>query len=107
MKTLPLPAKYSGPQFTATKFEMKVILDIAERAHALAKKFAVSYEWQTIIMDLEACHCTGCPLDLQKLLDAPDSDFGHDIFGIRRHMDRSTGELRDCFLPRCTLPEKI
>lgn len=42
-------------------------------------------------------------LDLQKLLDAPKSDFAHDICGIIRHMDRSQypGKLTDCFLPRC------
>lgn len=97
------PALY-GPQFTATKFEMKIILEIAERAHAMASKLKVGYDWQTILMDLEACHSNGCQLDLNKLLNAPDSDFGHDIFGIRRHMDRSTGQLKDCFLPRCSLP---
>lgn len=52
-------------------------------------------------MDLTACHCNGCELDLDRLLLAPDPDFGHDVCGIRRHIDRRTGKLGGCFLPRC------
>ena len=52
-----------------------------------------SIKWETTKGDSE--------LDLQKLLDAPDGDFGHDVFGIRRHINRQTGELENCFLPRC------
>lgn len=54
----------------------------------------------TLNMDLTACHCNGCPLDLQRLLEAPLSDFGHDIYGIRRHINRETGQIEGCFLPR-------
>lgn len=55
------------------------------------------------IMDNFPEASSGCELDLQKLLDAPDGDFGHDVFGIRRHINRQTGELGDCFLPRCAV----
>jgi hypothetical protein len=51
-------------------------------------------------MDLAACHCNGCPLQLTELLDADDFNFSHDIFGIRRHLNRTTGKLDDRFLPR-------
>lgn len=53
-----------------------------------------------ILMDLTACHANGCPLQLAQLLEAPDSDFAHDVFGIMRHIDRETGKLGDCFSPR-------
>lgn len=53
------------------------------------------------IMDIEATHCNGCPIDLDKLLDTPDFDFMHDIAGITNCLDRETGKLKDCFLPRC------
>jgi hypothetical protein len=53
-----------------------------------------------LAMDLTACHANGCPLKLQELLDAPKFDFAHDIHGIQRHIDRTTGELKDCFCPR-------
>ena len=52
-------------------------------------------------MDLTACHNHGCPMDLKKLLAAPDFDFLHDLLGIGRHINRQTGALGDCFLPRC------
>jgi hypothetical protein len=54
-----------------------------------------------VTMDLNAAHANGCPLDFQKLLDFPDFDFFHDVYGIARHIDRETGRIGDCFLPRC------
>lgn len=52
-------------------------------------------------MDITATHLNGCPLQLQKFLDADDFNFAHDLVGIVNHMDRSTGQLIRCFLPRC------
>lgn len=96
------------PKFTASKFETKLITQIAQRACAMAKRIGgFNYAYQTALMDIEACHCNGCELDLQKLLDAPDGDFGHDVFGIRRFIDRRTGKLGGCFLPRCAMPGKV
>jgi hypothetical protein len=51
-------------------------------------------------MDIEAAHCNGNPLKLKELLEADDSNFMHDVLGIRRHINRKTGELEDCFVPR-------
>jgi len=56
-------------------------------------------------MDVTACHVNGCPLKLQELLEADDFNFSHDIFGIRRHLNRETGQLENCFLPRFARPE--
>lgn len=53
-------------------------------------------------MDITACHCNGNPLDLQKFADALYPDFWHDINGIRLYIDRSTGKLSNCFVPRCS-----
>lgn len=58
-------------------------------------------------MDLSATHSNGCPLDLGRLLAAEDDDFAHDVGGIRRHLDRETGELMDCFVPRVACPENL
>lgn len=52
-------------------------------------------------MDLIACHNHGCKLDFQKLLNAPDFDFFHDMYGIAKHLDRNNGQLQDFFIPRC------
>lgn len=90
-------------KWDTTKKDSKLIFKIAERAVKLAKKFGGEYNFQTASMDITAAHANGCELDLQKLLDAPDGDFGHDVFGIRRHINRETGELENCFLPRCAV----
>ena len=52
-------------------------------------------------MDVTACHANGTKLDLEKLLNFPDFDFLHDVAGIRNCIDRETGKLTKCFLPRC------
>ena len=52
-------------------------------------------------MDLQACHSCGCPLDLQWMLSHEDiGDVYHDVFGIRKHINRRTGELENHFVPR-------
>lgn len=58
-------------------------------------------------MDIRACHANGTPLRLEELLRADDGNFGHDVFGIRRYIDRTTGQLTDCFLPRFTDTGKL
>lgn len=57
------------------------------------------------MMDLEAVD-RELDMDWQALLDAKDGDFLHDVSGIHHHMDRSTGVLGDCFLPRYTRPQE-
>lgn len=52
-------------------------------------------------MDITATHLNGCPLNLEKFLEFDLSNFGHDFFGIRRYIDRSTGKMTGWFLPRC------
>jgi len=89
-------------RFDATGEDAEVILAILKRAKALYKKL-----WRfplpdpmSLHMDITACHLNGCPLKLQKLLEADDFNFAHDVFGIQRHINRRTGKLEDCFLPR-------
>ncbi len=86
--------------FKVTKEEYPVVNAIAKRAVALAAANGVEYPLFTADMDISACHSNGNPLKLQELLAADDGNFGHDVFGIRRHIDRDTGELQDCFVPR-------
>jgi hypothetical protein len=94
-------------QFNASKFEFQLIRKIRDRALAMAREHGVEYDSRDCLMDIEACHCNGTPLDLNRLLAAPDVDFAHDVFGIRRHINRRTGVIGDCFLPRCAMPEKV
>ena len=87
-------------KFSATRAEEDVISQIADRAAAMLDKFDVEYTYTTLLMDIEVCHSNGMPLDLIGLQAAPDGDFAHDIGGIRRHINRETGAIEDCFVPR-------
>lgn len=58
-------------------------------------------ELTTLTMDLSAAKADDSKLDLDRLLSSDDCDFAHDVGGIMRHMDRGTGTLTGCFLPRC------
>jgi hypothetical protein len=56
----------------------------------------------TLRMDLAAAHAEH-PLQLDLLAaesEPPTFDFIHDVLGIFRYMDRETGKLRECFVPR-------
>jgi hypothetical protein len=83
-----------------TKEEFQIIRRIVTRADALAASLGVRLDRMSLMMDVEATHVGGCPLKLSELYDADDSNFLHDIGGITRHMDRRTGKLGDCFVPR-------
>lgn len=50
-------------------------------------------------MDISAV-AARTPLRLDDWLEADDFNFTHDVGGIRRHLNRQTGELMDCFVPR-------
>jgi len=53
----------------------------------------------SLFMDISACHINN-PLRLKDLLEAKDGDFWHDVTGISSHIDRESGQLKDCFSPR-------
>lgn len=86
--------------WTKDKETMKVEAAIARRAASTAARVGWNYPIMDATMDIDACHSNGCPLKLQELLEADDFNFAHDAFGIRAHIDRTTGKLQDCFLPR-------
>ena len=96
-----------------TEQQKQDFLTIAEIARAAVKTCAelgVEYDQMTAVMDLDHAH-QDIPLDLETMLDASDdtsvlrSDFIHDIGGIRRHMNRETFKLEDCFVPRFALKQ--
>ena len=57
-------------------------------------------------MDLTVCHNLG-HVDLDTLLEFSFGDFCHDLDGIHNNLDRETGELANCFLPRCHNREQV
>lgn len=77
--------------------------EVLEAIYKRATKKNPGINKTNFTMDMEATHCNGCRLDLDKLLNFPDFDFWHDLHGIANHIDRHTGELKDCFLPRCAV----
>lgn len=82
-----------------TDKDIRKIVKILDRIWKMGQDYASKL---TIMMDLQAAHAA-CPIDLQKLLEADDMNFLHDITGIARHIDRRSGELKDCFVPRYAL----
>lgn len=81
--------------FNTTKDEAMTIHAIAKRAaHEIGGDLL---DWD---MDVTAVHANGTPLRLDDLADCGVLDFAHDLCGIRRHIDRTTGKLTYGFLPR-------
>ncbi|WP_186057561.1 hypothetical protein [Burkholderia gladioli] len=72
----------------------------------LASKGLPAVDAMDLHMDLTACHANGCPMDWQSLNAADDFTLAHDIGGIQRHINRRTGKLEHCFLPRCAVKEQ-
>lgn len=90
--------------FKTTRHEAELIGVISRAASKLAQKHGVDYDGMTANMDITACHANGMRLDLNLLkiwAETNSFNFAHDVFGIRRHINRETGEIENCFVPRC------
>jgi hypothetical protein len=83
-----------------TDQEAAEVAKIIKRAAKMEREAGGRLNRQSLEMDLAAAHAT-MGLDLHRLAAFPDFDFAHDVYGIMRHMDRSTGRIRDHFIPRC------
>jgi hypothetical protein len=88
-----------------SKSDFYLAVEIAERA--VRELTDYPDDERTLVMDLNACHANGCPLDFKGLLEAPLQDFSHDICGIRQHINRDTGKLEDFFTPRYALANHV
>lgn len=85
-----------------TKEESKDVDTIITRARELARRVgraSLTADPRSMRMDLAAVHAH-TPLRLAELAEADVQNLTHDVFGIMSHLDRETGELRDCFVPR-------
>jgi hypothetical protein len=87
--------------WNATTEDMDIIQNIAKRGF-IKKLYADSI---ALSMDIAATHLNGCPLKLREWLAADDFNFFHDIYGIYNNLDRKTGKLKNCFLPRFAMPK--
>jgi hypothetical protein len=86
--------------FNRSKEEARTISKIAQRAVLMASQHGWPYDFMDADMDICAVHANHFRLDLGRLLGADDFNFAHDVFGIRRHLNRETGKLENCFVPR-------
>jgi hypothetical protein len=73
------------------------VLELSRSEGVVLASLRTRLDWE---MDVMAVHLNGCPLRLKDLLEADDFNFAHDLYGIYRHLNRETGKLEDCFLPR-------
>jgi hypothetical protein len=93
--------KVNQIDFEASPSDAQAIREIVKRAVVFnVKNGGPRVDPLDLNMDLTATHLNGCPLKLQELLEADDFNLIHDVFGIHRHLDRNTGKLKNCFLPR-------
>lgn len=86
--------------------EREILEAIVDRAAVLFREQGQKLHRMHLEMDLSATHVT-TPLRLNDLLAADNFNFLHDITGIMRHLDRTSGRLQDHFLPRFAHPSPL
>lgn len=87
--------------FDCTDTELALIRNIVDRFVEQCKCHGIKRVKRIdLAMDIIACHCNGCPLDLEALACADDFHLTHDVVGIVQHLDRTSGLLNQHFLPR-------
>lgn len=79
--------------------DMQLIDDICVRGLAMWAVQGIILDGHLARMDIAACHCNGCPLELMRFLMADSTDFVHDFSGIGRHVDKKSGKLLNDFKP--------
>ena len=87
-------------RWDVNKKDAKLIAKITDRAAAIFARHDAPFDHTQFAMDITAAHRNGCPLKLSALLASEPFDFNHDIEGIQRHIDRTTGRIAGGFLPR-------
>jgi len=91
--------------FKVTDLERAIITVIAHRA--VLEGFCTKGNILNLRMDITATHVNGCPLRLADLAVAGQNNFGHDLLGISRYLNRETGQLGGHFHPRFSKPQEI
>jgi hypothetical protein len=88
-------------KINTTAEESDIIIKIVDRVERLKLLSAYQRTRLDFIMDLEVVHSIH-GLDLERLLKSDNFSFVHDVCGIANNLDRETGDLLNCFLPRFT-----
>lgn len=98
-------------RYSTTPQDFLYIFALARAAARISKEYNLESPFRYSVleasMDLEAVHAS-CPLKLKEMVEALEtahkSDVVHDLLGIRRHINRETGQLEDHFRPRFVAP---
>ncbi|HDR9163665.1 TPA: hypothetical protein QDB28_004069 [Burkholderia vietnamiensis] len=97
----------SAASFEVSREVSDAIILVAKRYQTLLQsKGLPNVDMLELHMDLTACHANGCPMEWERLNAADDFTLAHDVGGIQRHINRRTGKLENCFLPRCAVKEQ-
>lgn len=81
------------------------ILERANKTESISVKRILARGEDSLRMDLEATSLV-VDLDWKAWLEADEFNFLHDLIGIYNHLNRETGKLDNCFLPRFAKCEK-
>lgn len=79
-----------------TTTDLILISAIADRAMRVINYDRDKISW---MMDIEAVH-KSMGLKLESLLVTDLLNFVHDLAGIANYLNRKTGQLENCFVPR-------
>lgn len=80
------------------KQRLALMRRVVDRAYPYMARTGLSK--MDVLVSLVACDKNGCKLDLDAMLAADVANLLHDVGGIVRYLDQSTGKLTDCFVPR-------
>lgn len=78
------------------KENFELIGKIADRAKEMN---LFMFDRFSFIMDMESA-TEQFNLRLNELLNADNFNFAHDVVGIQNNINRKTGKVENCFLPR-------
>jgi hypothetical protein len=81
-----------------TDDDRALCLQVGARAEDMKPE---AFDASSVALDFAATHLNGCPIDFVKVLAFDDFSFLHDVAGIKKNLNRKTGELHRFFLPRC------
>lgn len=79
--------------------DLDYIGEIAKRAACLANDHGRQIDRIDLFLALAGAHRV-CPLALDKLLEADDLDFVHDVFGCHQYYNPSCRQLDVRFIPK-------
>ena len=92
--------------FEVSRRDAMTIRKIVDRAVSMAIAKGHPFDRIDMTMDITAAHASGNPLRLSDLLAADDFNFFHDVWGIRKHLNRIDGSMPE-FRPRFSAPAPL